>query len=399
MPKKIKFVDYSKYFDSTKVISESEAFKKNEFTPKGIYSEDIFGNYYDENNDITKKGWIKLNYPLIQPLLYLIMKNKKVLTKDDEKDLMSIIKSLKEDPVKFFEDRRNSKTNEIIDFILKNKKFLLINEYPVYSHTLRPVTVIGGARPTLIYDKINNYFSLLIEYNNTLGPHISDKNFDNNDLIFGMQEHVNTITQFVMGNVLSKKQGVLRKEILGARINHSSRTVITPLTGEYEIDDVSLPYIVGTELYKYQILNILTKVKGINYNQALKIHEQAQLHFDPEIYSIMMSLVKKTKGGLQILLNRNPTISIGSILLLRVANIKNDITDATLSISNNILAPFAGDYDGDVLNIIALHDNYLKESMSFLSPRNLIINKEGVVDRRFSFIKEQNLGIWQLNNI
>lgn len=53
----------------------------------------------------------------------------------------------------------------------------------------------------------------------------------------------------------------------------------------------------------------------------------------------------------------------------------------------------------DVLNIIALHDNYLKEAFEFLSPRNLIINKEGLVDRRFSFIKEQNLGIWQLNNI
>ena len=53
----------------------------------------------------------------------------------------------------------------------------------------------------------------------------------------------------------------------------------------------------------------------------------------------------------------------------------------------------------DVLNIIALHDNYLKEAFEFLSPRNLIINKEGIIDRRFSFIKEQNLGIWQLNNI
>ena len=346
MPKKIQFIDYSEYFDETKIISESEAFKKNEFTPNGIYSENIFGNYYDENNDITRKGWIKLNFPLIQPILYLIMKNKKILVKEDEKDLMNIIKSLEEDPVKFFETRRNAKTNETIDFIIKNRKYLLINHYPVYSHTLRPVTVIGGARPTLIYDKINNYFSLLIEYNNTLGPTISSKNFDNNDLIFGMQDHVNTITHFVMSNILSKKQGVLRKEILGARINHSSRTVITPLTGEYEIDDVSMPYIVATELYKYQIINILTRVKNVNYNQALKIHEQAQLHFDQEVYSIMMSLVKKTKGGLQILLNRNPTISIGSILRLHVAHIKSDISDATLSISNNVLSPFAGDYDG-----------------------------------------------------
>lgn len=90
---------------------------------------------------------------------------------------------------------------------------------------------------------------------------------------------------------------------------------------------------------------------------------------------------------------------MGSILYLNVAHIKSDYNDKTLSISNNTLSPFAGDYDGDVLNIIPLFDNYLKESFKILSPRNLIINNEGLIDRRFSFIKEQNLGIWQLNNI
>ena len=45
------------------------------------------------------------------------------------------------------------------------------------------------------------------------------------------------------------------------------------------------------------------------------------------------------------------TISIGSILALKVAHIKNDINDATLSISNNVLSPFAGDYDGKVIAV------------------------------------------------
>ena len=93
------------------------------------------------------------------------------------------------------------------------------------------------------------------------------------------------------------------------------------------------------------------------------------------------------------------TISIGSILYLNVVKIKDDYNDFTLSISNNILSALAGDYDGDVLNIIALHDNFLKDVFSMLSPRNLIINKNGRFDTRFSFIKEQNLGIFNLNNL
>lgn len=54
---------------------------------------------------------------------------------------------------------------------------------------------------------------------------------------------------------------------------------------------------------------------------------------------------------------------------------------------------------GDVLTLIAIHDNALKESFSLLSPKNLVIDKSGKIDRRFSFIKEENLGIWNLNNI
>lgn len=182
------------------------------------------------------------------------------------------------------------------------------------------------------------------------------------------------------------------------RVNNSSRMVITPLVGK-EIDEIEMPYIVAVELYKYQILNILTRIKGINYNQALKIHEKAQLKFNKEIYNILCSLVEKTKGGLTVLLNRAPTISVGSIMYLKVARIKSDFNDYTLSLSNNLLQAFAGDYDGDVLTLIAIHDNSLKESLSLLSPRNLIIDKLGIIDRRFSFIKEENLGIWNLNNI
>lgn len=303
--KQINFIDFNDYFDPEKIINVSEGFKKNEFNDKGIYSERIFGNYYAENNDITDRGWIVLNHSLINPLLYLIMKNKKVLLKDDEKNLMNIIEQIKEDHVKFLESRRTTKNSDTIDFLIKNYKYLLIDKYPVFSHKLRPITVLPGAKPTLVYDKVNNHFSLLIEYNNTIKDSLTDKNFDNNEFIFGMQDLINTITDFLMSSVLSKKKGILRKEVLGNRVNNSSRMVITPLVGK-EIDEIEMPYIVAVELYKYQILNILTRIKGINYNQALKIHEKAQLKFNKEIYNILCSLVEKTKGGLTVLLNRAP---------------------------------------------------------------------------------------------
>ena len=136
--KKINFIDFNDYFDPEKIIDVSEGFKKNEFNDRGIYSERIFGNYYEEINDITDRGWIVLNHPLINPLLYLIMKNKKILIKEDEKNLMNIIKEIKDDHVKFFESRRTTKNTDTISFLIKNNKYLLIDKYPVFSSKLRP---------------------------------------------------------------------------------------------------------------------------------------------------------------------------------------------------------------------------------------------------------------------
>lgn len=303
--KQINFINFNDYFDPENVIDTVEGYKKGEFSDKGIYSERIFGNYDDKNIDISKKGWIDLNHKLINPILFLIMKNKKILVKDDDKEFMNIISELENNPNGFLEQRRTAKNSSTIDFLKKNNKYILIDKYPIFSHTLRPITIINGSRPTLIYDKVNNHFSMLIQYNNTIKDNLGDKNFDNNDFIVGMQDLINTIAKFLMSSVLSKKKGVLRKEVLGNRINFSSRCVITPLVG-YAIDEITIPYIVGLELYKYQILNMLTKIKGINYNQALKIHEMAQLKFSQEIYDIMCMLVTNTKGGLTVLLNRAP---------------------------------------------------------------------------------------------
>jgi len=114
----------------------------------------------------------------------------------------------------------------------------------------------------------------------------------------------------------------------------------------------------------------------------------------------MNELIKKTKGGgCTFLLNRNPTISIGSILYLKIGKVKPDYDDVTLGISNNLLAVLSGDYDGDVLNIIPIFDTIMKEHFSLLSPDNLIVNRDdGRFNSDFDMAKDQVLGIFALNN-
>ena len=138
MAKKLSFIDFNEYYEEDKIITVADGYKNKdkEFDPDGIYSERIFGDYYAEDNDITQRGWIKLNYPLMNPIYHIMAKKKKLIT--DEDCLMDVIKQLKEDPSSFLEPRRNAKTSQIIDFLYENLKYAIIDVFPVFSHKLRP---------------------------------------------------------------------------------------------------------------------------------------------------------------------------------------------------------------------------------------------------------------------
>jgi len=77
-----------------------------------------------------------------------------------------------------------------------------------------------------------------------------------------------------------------------------------------------------------------------------------------EIYMIMKKMIQDEEIG--ILLNRNPTISYGSILYLKVAGIKHDYEDLTMSVHNSILSLLAGDYD-KLFHLLVITINYNKK--------------------------------------
>ena len=95
----------------------------------------------------------------------------------------------------------------------------------------------------------------------------------------------------------------------------------------------------------------------------------------------------------------NPSINIGSIMNLRIRNVKKDINNLTLSLPNSILVPFAADYDGDVLNIIALFTQEQSDNFKEFIPQNLLISaNNGKFNGEFSLQKDQKLAVYLLNN-
>jgi len=424
MGKKISLVDFNALFNEENVITAWNPIENHEFSDDGIYSERIFGSYNEDGDDkeIDTLGWIDLSpYYIINPLLFTIIKkcipkinkiinyNKSIdqngneVEKDEEEvgedefEGLIVFKEKFEELLDKYTDK--DKYQREYDFLHKNINDVFINKIPVFSHKLRPATLL--AKNVLVFNEINNYYNFIIQYIAEIKDKIvGEENLDLLllPLLFNIQMYANTIHTKIINDYLKGKKGFLRKNIMGSRINFSARDVITPIIG-HPIDEAAMPYKTFGELYKFQIINLVSKVKGINYNEAQRFWNKSILGFNQEMYNYMMELVNKTKDGCCFLLNRNPTISLGSVLYLKIGYIKKDYNDLTLGISNNLLAALSGDYDGDVLNMIPIFDNKMKEYFSLLSPTNFIVNRDdGNFNSDFDLAKDQILGICILNN-
>lgn len=325
------------------------------------------------------------------------------------------------------------------------KGLLFIDKFPVISAKLRPGMIIKGSKnknkrnqrvtkTTLKYDDINSIYNFVIKHSNQIKENLNtieckdmedlNKIYERSDseellkyvdIVYGtykeiyeLQECCNNVVLYIINNFLKEKKGILRKLIASTRINYSARNVLTPrLKGN--INDVELPYLTFLELFRFPLTNMIVKAEGITYNQADEYLQNCKRHFDKKLYNYMTELIKKSKyinddgnvdGGLAILLNRNPSIAIGSILMLGVGKVKDDFTDLTISVSNNILTNLNADYDGDVLNIFALLTKSQKEYFKTLKPSNLIVDRnDGSFDRGFSLSKDSRIGINILTKI
>ena len=101
------------------------------------------------------------------------------------------------------------------------------------------------------------------------------------------------------------------RSALGGRCDFTSRSVIKQDTS-LQCDQVKLPYHCLCELLQQVIINILVITYGFSYANAYKRWYKAQIsnEIDKVIYGIIDGLIKHN-NGLDVLINRNPTISFG----------------------------------------------------------------------------------------
>lgn len=144
-------------------------------------------------------------------------------------------------------------------------------------------------------------------------------------------------------SVIGSKNGVARQHLFGGRWHFSSRAVIGSIFEPHDFREVYFPWVVAMEQYHIQIVNKLIKrghsLEEINY--LTRKHATQYSEYIDEIFQELLD--ESPYMGLPIILQRNPTISRPSAILVYVTKIKKDANDHTISISVGILTGMNAD--------------------------------------------------------
>lgn len=134
-------------------------------------------------------------------------------------------------------------------------------------------------------------------------------------------------------SLIDGKHGWVRGNVLGGMFNNSGRNVIV-LDPTLKIDEVDFAYKSFIIEFSGLIIKRIVRDKGWTIVRASN-YLKSKFKYDDYIYSIIQDIVKEEEP--KIIINRNPTLNVGSILLMKIRKVKPDAEDYTLSIPSAIL--------------------------------------------------------------
>ena len=287
-------------------------------------------------------------------------------------------------------------------FLISMRQRVFTNVIPVFSNLLRPAYA-SSKKKMFSYDKLNSYLTGVLSAAKLLKTGTSKRLRDGGDktLLWSIQEQLQNYYSMTITSKLSGKHKVIRNTILSARTSFSSRAVITSLTDSRFIgmDHIVLNYKQFIELYTLLILNCMMRgVGNPNFKNMTLFELVAYLKkakysnkVDESIYSICEFLIKHHKQGLWVVLNRNPTMDLGSQQTLKVVHVIKDAESCIMSVPLTSLSAQTGDFDGDVENVYALNELCVASSYrDGFNPRFLLLDRtgDGLIDTNFIPIKD-----------
>jgi len=251
--------------------------------PDGLFSEDIFG--IDGSPEFrTSFSWIDLKTNVIHPVIYDILykriekkiepllSGERIYTLDDngylqedESGTITGISSLFENRVKWrFRKNDDSDTegdrNRIIEMLETNlnKDKFFMNKLLVIPPAFRPIAIMEESQE-IRPDPLNELYQRILILSNQLNS-VSGTLFD--ILSYRMQHLLRDLHDYARAKI-AKKSGMIRKLMLGKRVDFSARTVITP-NPKINLGEVGIPIRIACQIFEPQLLYGLVNSKYVS---------------------------------------------------------------------------------------------------------------------------------------
>jgi DNA-directed RNA polymerase subunit beta' len=396
-----KILNYDTFCENLDEVTSLKTFGKRKFHPDGLFSEQIFGpvrNYTCQcgkyhgvskeggqcseckvdivNSDLRRKRFAKIIIPIevVSPLFYdllvalagkkfkkalddLMRNDKSILYMTDEE----FVVTLSEDSVPqgarkwerseaIYELVKAVAEDSVADgveewkLVLDNIDNLLTNQIIVLPPELRPTSKSSGESKQLM-DKINRYYVQILTKKEIMSSTIIDIHRDKAlyyTYFKQLQKDVNELYTRILEK-MAKKEGLIRGNILGKRIDFSGRAVIIP-DPTLELEQCKLPYLMVLEIFKLPIAKrILELGKFKLLNQAIDFVDECIDKNNPVLFKVCETVT----DGEYCILNRQPSLHRLSMLGFKIKL----TLDHVIKIHPLACSPFNADFDGDQMAV------------------------------------------------
>ena len=258
-------------------------------------------------------------------------------------------------------------------------EWMIMKIIPVIPPELRPLVPLDGGR--FATSDLNDLYRRVIIRNNRLkrlmeikAPEVILRNekrmlqeavdslFDNSRKASAVKSESNRPLKS-LSDSLKGKQGRLRQNLLGKRVDYSARSVIV-VGPELKMGECGLPKLMAAELYKPFIIRKLIE-RGIvkTVKSAKKIVDRRE----PVIWDILENVMK----GHPVLLNRAPTLHRLSVLAFQPKLIEGK----AIQLHPLACTPFNADFDGDQMAVhLPLSNEAVLEAQILMLQSHNVLN-------------------------
>ncbi len=299
----------------------------------------------------------------------------------------SIVKHLEKDPATH--EKIEKRLHMVRSLIHSNQRpeWMFLVAIPVIPPQLRPMVALEGGRHAT--SDVNDLYRRVINRNNRLKKL---KEIGAPDVILRNEKRIlqeavdslidNTIRKHSgsvamsqaqrrqlksLADAIKGKQGLLRQNLLGKRVDYSGRSVIV-VGPNLKLNQCGLPKFMALELFRpFVISKILKRELAYNIRGAGKLIEDGA----PEVWEILEEVIQ----GKYVLLNRAPTLHRLSIQAFNPVLIEGKAIQVHPMVCN----AFNADFDGDQMAVhVPLSEEAQIEARELVaSNKNLLKPQDG----------------------